>query len=190
MYLGSNNNNPRFKILSEEKCDPSCSVLCLRQHVSVYRPKIINKIQNKSYQSKNYPEHTLILDFRTAQFDAISLSKEISAILRDIGEQYPSLVGIIFALRKKATESRVTEEPFYHFVSNPYSRSINFDIMDKLNDLAISAGLKLAQVIQVMLPIIIYKSGFGFSVSNLCINGPCCNSNLYYPSKLYKAISD
>jgi hypothetical protein len=84
MYLDSNNNNPIFKILSKEKCDPSCSILCLRQHVSVYRPKIINKIQNKSYQSENYPEHTLILDFRASQFDAISLSKEISAILRDI----------------------------------------------------------------------------------------------------------
>jgi hypothetical protein len=92
MYLDSYNNNPILKIVSEEKCDPSCSVLCLRQHVSVYRPKIINKIQNKSYQSQNYPEHILILDFRTAEFDAISLSREIFAILRDVGEQYPSLV--------------------------------------------------------------------------------------------------
>ena len=66
------------------------------------------------------------------------LSKEIAAILHDIGEQYQSLIGIIFALRKKATESKVTEEPFYHFVSNPYSISINSDIMDKLNHLAIS----------------------------------------------------
>jgi hypothetical protein len=126
------NNKPLFKIVSKEKCDTSCSILCLRQHVSIYRNKIINKIEDKSYQSENYLKHVLVLDFRTTHFDPVSLSKEMYVILQGIGEQYPSLIGIIFAIPKKGTKSDIIQEPLYCFVSNPNSESINSALLNKL----------------------------------------------------------
>jgi hypothetical protein len=169
-YIYSDSNNsPIFKIVYKEKCDTSCSILCLRQHVSIYRNKIINKIEDKFYQSENYPAHVLVLDFRTAHFDSVSLSKEISAILQDIGEQYPSLVGVVFAIPKQGIKSDITQEPLYHFVSNPCSKFIYSDILNKLN----SIGRPFtSDLIQVIILLIIYKSGIGFSTTSPCINGP------------------
>lgn len=168
LYSGSN-KYAIFKIVFKEKCDPSCSILCLRQHVSVYRNKIINKIEDKSYQSEDYPAQVLVLDFRTAHFDPVSLSKEIYAILQDIGEQYPSLVGIVFGIPKETIASDITQEPVYHYVSNPRSTFINSDILDKLNKISRPST---SDLIQMMIPIIIYKSRIGFSARNLWVNGP------------------
>jgi hypothetical protein len=170
VYLYSDSKKSTiFKMVLKEKCDPSCSILCLRQHVSSYRNKIINKIEDKSYQSEGYLAHVLVLDFRTAHFDSVSLSEEISTILRDIGEQYPSLVGIVFGIPKEAIASDITQEPVYHYVSNPRSKFINSDISDKLNKISRPSA---SDLIQMMIPIIIYKSGIGFSARNLCVNGP------------------
>lgn len=137
--------------------------------MSVYRNKIINKIEDKSYQSEDYPAHVLVLDFRTAHFDSVSLSKEIYATLQDIGEQYPSLVGIVFGIPKEAIASDITQEPAYHYISNPHSKFINSDISDKLNKVSRPST---SDSIQVMIPFIIYKSGLGFLARNLCVNGP------------------
>jgi hypothetical protein len=111
-YIYSDSNNkPVFKIIFKEKCDVSCSILRLRQHISIYRNKIMRKIEDKSYQSENYLAHVLVLDFRTAHFDSVSLSKEISIILHEIVEQYPSLIGIIFAIPKNGIKSDIFREP-------------------------------------------------------------------------------
>jgi hypothetical protein len=167
LYSDSNKSN-MFKMLFKEKCDPSCSILCLRQHVSVYRNKIINKIEDKSYQSEDYPAHVLFLDFRTAPFDSVSLSKEICAILQDVGEQYPSLVGIVFGIPKEIASS-IIQEPVYHYISNPRSKFINSDISDKLK---LISRPSTSDLTQMMIPIIIYRSGIGFLAKNLCVNGP------------------
>ncbi|HYA83215.1 MAG TPA: hypothetical protein VEH06_07170 [Candidatus Bathyarchaeia archaeon] len=156
-------------MLFKEKCDPSCSILCLRQHVSVYRKKIINKIDDKSHQSEDYPAHVLVLDFRTAHFDSVSLSKEIYAILHDVGKQYPSLVGIVFGIPNEAIASDIIQEPVYHYISNPSSNFINSVISDKLNKISRPST---SDLVQMMIPIIIYKSGIVFSARNLCLNGP------------------
>jgi|SRR5215212_2230786 len=172
-YIYSDSNNkPVFKIIFKEKCDVSCSILCLRQHISIYRNKIMGKIEDKSYQSENYLAHVLVLDFRTAHFDPVSLSKEISIILHEIGEQYPSLIGIIFAIPKNGIKSDIFCEPMYHFVSNPYSKSINSDTLNKLNNIDRPST---SELIQVLIPLIIYKSGMGFSTKSPCINGPTMN---------------
>jgi hypothetical protein len=166
-YVYSDSDNkPVFKIISKEKCDASCSILCLRQHVSIYRKKIVNKIEDKSYQNENYLDHVLVLDFRTAHFDSVSLSKEISVILQKIGEQYTSLIGIIFAIPKNGIKFDILQ-PLYHFVPNPYSESVNSEILNKLNNIDRPST---SELIQMLIPLIIYKSGIGFSTTSPCIN--------------------
>jgi hypothetical protein len=112
------------------------------------------------------------LDFRTAHFDPVSLSKEISVTLQKIGEQYTSLIGIIFAIPKNGIKSNISHEPLYHFVSNPYSKSFNSETSNKLNSIDRPST---SDLIQMLIPLIIYKSGMGFSTSSPCINGPTMN---------------
>jgi hypothetical protein len=166
------NNKPLFKIVSKEKCDTSCSILCLRQHVSIYRNKIMNKIEDKSYQSENFSKFVLVLDFRTTHFDPVSLSKGICVILQEIGEQYSSLIGIIFAVSKNGIKSDIIQEPLFHFVSNPNSESISSALLNKLKNIS---RPYTSDLMQMLIPLIIYKSGMRLSITNPCINGPTMN---------------
>ena len=133
-YIYSDSDNkPIIRVIFKEKCDAHCSILCLRQQMSIYRISIISKIEDKSHQSENYPAYIIVLDFRTTHFDEVSLSMEIAEILQSIGEQYPSLMGIIFAIPRK-TETDISVELMYYFVSNPFLQSKN-SALNKLKNI-------------------------------------------------------
>jgi hypothetical protein len=62
--------------------------------------------------------------------------------------------------------------PLYHFASNPYSKFINSDILNKLTSIGRPST---SDLIQMLIPLIIYKSGMRFSTTSPCINGPTIN---------------
>jgi hypothetical protein len=94
----------------------------------------------------------LVLDFRTTHFDPVSLSKEMYVILQEIGEQYPSLIGIIFAIPKKGIKSDIIQEPLYHFVLNPNSGSISSALLNKLKNIS---RPYTSELMQMLIPLII-----------------------------------
>jgi hypothetical protein len=94
MYLGPG-QKPVFKIIETKKCDPKISLLCIGEHISIYRNKIVNKIEHESSQNTTNPHQIIVLDFRLPLFDHMTLRKEISSILNQVGEQYPSLLGVV-----------------------------------------------------------------------------------------------
>jgi hypothetical protein len=101
IYSDSTTGKPVFKLLSEEKgWVKGLSMLCLRQHVSIYHKKIAKKIETKYQQHTTNQYQIIVLDFRITPFNPSSLRNEISKLLQEIGEDYHYLLGIIFAFPK------------------------------------------------------------------------------------------
>ena len=120
IYTDSTTGQPVFKLLCEEKgWVKGLSMLCLRQHVSIYHKKIANKIETKYRQHTTNQYQIIVLDFRITPFNPSSLRNEISKVLQKIGEDYHYLLGIIFALPKTISSSPF-EAPNYFYVSNTY----------------------------------------------------------------------
>ena len=120
IYTDSTTGQPVFKLLCEEKgWVKGLSMLCLRQHVSIYHKKIANKIETKYRQHTTNQYQIIVLDFRITPFNPSSLRDEISKVLQEIGEDYHYLLGIIFALPKTISSSPF-ESPNYFYACNPY----------------------------------------------------------------------
>ena len=120
IYSDSTTGKPVFKLLSEEKgWVKGLSMLCLRQHVSIYHKKITKKIATKYQQHTTNQYQIIILDFRITPFNPSSLRNEIAKVLQEIGQDYHFLLGVIFALPKTISSSPF-EAPNYFYVSNPY----------------------------------------------------------------------
>jgi hypothetical protein len=64
----------KVAVLKEEQLRNSLSIYCLRQHVSSYRPKLTNIIDKKYYHEEIH-SHIIIIDFRLALFDSLSLER-------------------------------------------------------------------------------------------------------------------
>jgi hypothetical protein len=52
-YMYLKDDKPKVEILDEQALDNIISVLCLRQHVSCYRPRLINKINDNMPKMKS-----------------------------------------------------------------------------------------------------------------------------------------
>lgn len=70
-----------------------------------YRKKILNEIDKKYVQVKDYDREVIVLDFRTAPFRHVTLRKEIQNILRIVGETHLNLTGIIIGTKTHDTAS-------------------------------------------------------------------------------------
>jgi hypothetical protein len=132
-YMYLKDDKPKIEILDERKLDNNISILCLRQHISCYRPKLISKINNKYSQDKDHPGNIIIFDFRLAHFDSLSVKREIKAILTDKGMEFPSLGGILAFTPKHIDSDMLDDDPDYVFIDNPYC-NISHEILRKLSN--------------------------------------------------------
>jgi hypothetical protein len=120
-YGYSNNNNikPHQDMILHRKYEWNYSVLHSIQNVSYYRQKLIDEITKKSEQAEGYLMEVIILDLRTAPFRPHSLLVELRKILDLIGQQHPSIAGIIICTRRN--DNSELEDVHYFFASNKSS---------------------------------------------------------------------
>lgn len=133
-YMYLKDDKPNIQILDEQKLNNNkLSILCLRQHVSCYRRKIISKIHDKYSQDKSHSILIIMMDFRLAHFDTLSLKREIKSILAGIGMQLPSLGGILVSIPRKLNSDLLSNECDYVFVNNTYCKS-QHAVLKQLNN--------------------------------------------------------
>lgn len=130
-YMYLKDDKPKIEILNERQLENNISILCLRQHISCYRPKLINKINNKHSQDDDHSVHIIILDFRLAHFDPLSLKREIASILKKVGMDYPSLGGILASTPKQLNSDMLDYDSDHVFINNHHCKS-QHDILTKL----------------------------------------------------------
>jgi hypothetical protein len=163
---------PILKLLSEEKgWVKGLSMLCLRQHVSIYHRKIANKIETKYQQHTTNKYQIIILDFRTAPFNPSSLRDEILGVLREIGESYHYLLGIVFALPKKTIGSSPFEPPNYFYVSNPCSNPPKA-LAEKLKNIEQFGDDPTVRIMPILPLVVIPHTHEEHSISNVCLGCP------------------
>jgi hypothetical protein len=117
-YMFLKDGKPTIEILNEIELKSNYSILCLRQHVSYYRPKLINKIKKKYDQDNMHNLVIVVIDFRLAHFDSLSLKTEIKSILNEFGNSFPKLAGILAAIPKKV-DSEMLHDSEHVFIRNP-----------------------------------------------------------------------
>jgi hypothetical protein len=122
-YLYLEKEKPKVKILHQKDLGRDLSILCLRHHISLYEPKIFNKIDDKYHQSSG-KDQIIIMDFRLAHFDPLSLKRGITKVLTERCMDFSSLIGIIANLPTKI-DSNMLEEANFFFVKNPYFKGNN-----------------------------------------------------------------
>ncbi len=138
-YMYLKDDKPNIQILDEQKLNNNkLSILCLQQHVSCYRPKIISKIHDKYSQDGSHSILIIMMDFRLAHFDALSLKREIEIILAGIGMQLPSLCGILVSTPKKLNSDMLSNECDYVFVNNTYCKS-QHAVLKQLNNYSLAS---------------------------------------------------
>ena len=130
-YIGNDNLFPQLEKVGEVDCMESGSALCVRQHVSIYFKKLIRKLEDKSKQNTRNPSQIIVLDFRGAPFDPVSLKRAVQKILALSGKRYPSLLGILAALPMKI-DSPILSPPNYFFVQNLHSTGKNPEVLSIL----------------------------------------------------------
>ncbi|MEM3159520.1 MAG: hypothetical protein QXJ74_01925 [Nitrososphaera sp.] len=124
VYMYANDKDrPSIQVLRKQKSRGNYSLLRTRQHVSCYRAKIISKLEDKYQQSSEYHRQVVVMDFRAAPFDPAALAAELAHIMKERGEMYPSLLGVIFAL-PSTPEAPMLSKPDYFFVSNSQAKEV------------------------------------------------------------------
>jgi len=136
-YMYLREGKSKIEILEEQKLENKLSILCLRQHVSSYEPKIKDKIYNKCYQGEIHSILILMMDFRLAHFDSLSLKREIKSILDGIGTELPSLGGILVSTPKRLNSDMLSNDCDYVFVNNTHCKS-HHDILKQLNNYSLA----------------------------------------------------
>jgi hypothetical protein len=161
---------PVFRLLTKKESVKGLSVLCLRQHVSIYYKKIKNKIDEEYKQNTTNRNQIIVLDFRVAPFSSTSLRNEIAEVLEEIGKNYHYLLGVIFSLPKTIISSPFAE-PSYFYVPNPHVSSPQ-ELIEKLKVLE-SVGDDTALSIMPMLPLIVIPhTNEVHSMNSPCIECP------------------
>jgi len=140
-YMYLKNERLTIEILNEERISSNVSLLCLRQHISCYRSKILGKITNKwtQDQDKQHKGSIIVMDFRLAPFDSLSLKKEIKGILDRSGLGFPTLEGILISTPKRP-DSEMFESPDYVFVKNEHS-VVQHRMLETLNDYSLATTI-------------------------------------------------
>lgn len=166
-YLYSEKGKPKLKIIHQKKLENDLSILCLRQHVSLYESKIFNKIDDKYHQSSG-KDHIIIMDFRLAPFDPLSLKRAITNVLKEMCMSFYSLMGIIANIPEKL-DSNMLDEAYFFFVKNPYFTNNN-KLLSILNDYSIVQTNKWITPMQMFVKV---KQGTAFAP--LCMECPGIN---------------
>jgi hypothetical protein len=166
-YMYLKNDKPKTEILDEQRLDNNLSILCLHQHVSCYRPKILSKINNKSYQDENHNLQIVVMDFRLAHFDPLSLKREIMKILANNGMELPSLGGILVSTPKELNSDMLRNESDYVFINNTYCKS-QHTIMSQLNSYSLATTSNWVTLNHIF----IKKSSNIASISLPCLDCP------------------
>jgi hypothetical protein len=137
-YMYLKNGRLAIEILNEEPMSGNISLLCLRQHISCYRAKILGKIIDKCIQDQDerHRGSIIVMDFRLAHFDSLSLKREIMGILDRNGSEFPTLEGILISVPKRL-DSEMLESPDYIFVKNKHS-IIQHKILETLNKFSLA----------------------------------------------------
>ena len=135
-YMFLKDNDQIVRILEEKVLTGNISVLCLRQHVSCYKPKILQKIIDKYLQDERHRSIVIVIDFRLAHFDSLSLKREIKKILDEFGTQFPSLGGVLISVPKRP-DSEMFDRPQYVFVRNKYS-AVEHEMLKKLDGFSLT----------------------------------------------------
>jgi hypothetical protein len=137
-YMYLKDGKTKIEMLDEKKLDNKLSTLCLQQHVSCYRPKIITKIYDEYTQDESHSILIIMMDFRLAHFDPLSLKREIKTILARIGMELPSLGGILVSTPKTINSDMLSNESDYVFVNNTYCKS-HHDVLNRLNNYSLAS---------------------------------------------------
>jgi hypothetical protein len=130
IYL-DDSKKPVFRIIKQTKLNENASILIIRQHFSMYKRKIISKIDDKYRQNTTNPNQIIVLDFRTAPFDNVTIKKGIHNMFLSSGQDYSQLIGIIAAVPKEI-DSKILDEPEYFFIQNTHVNSVNVHNLNKL----------------------------------------------------------
>lgn len=169
-YMYGENGKVKIKKLEETPLEKQ-SILSLRQHISSYRPKLINKIDDKYSQSEHSEYVVIIMDFRLARFDCLSIKREISSILKENGDNYSTLVGILILCPNKR-DFGLYDEPNHVFVINNYCNKTN-SLIESLKGYSITNGEEWWTVNHIFV-----KTLRGKSISNQSIQCPETKSDL------------
>jgi hypothetical protein len=162
------NNRPQLVKLREVECMETGSALCVRQHVSLYFKKIVRKLEDKINQNTRNPNQIILLDFRGAPFDPISLKGIIRKVLDKYGQKYTSLLGIIAALPMRV-DSPILSAPYFFFIQNLHSDPKNMEVLDILMK---TSAVQTEKIVSPT-PILIRKlSEKTFSLNNPYTNMP------------------
>jgi hypothetical protein len=121
VYTYGNESGLQCRVLRKQKCQNSLSILRVRQHVSTYRKKIVNKLDDKYAQGVGYETQVVLLDFRTAPFDSYSIGKEFAEYLDKNGMNYSELAGVILAVSADPLTS-VIKKANYFYIMNPHAK--------------------------------------------------------------------
>jgi hypothetical protein len=117
-YMYGENGKVKIKKIQETPMDKQ-SVLSIRQHISSYRPKLVNKLDDKYAQSEHSKYVIIVMDFRLARFDSLSIKREVSAILKENGASYSTLIGVLI-LSPEKKDSELYGKSKYVFVPNTH----------------------------------------------------------------------
>ncbi|HZD34222.1 MAG TPA: hypothetical protein VE130_03370 [Nitrososphaeraceae archaeon] len=137
-YIYLKGDEPKIEILDEKKLDNDTSILCLRQHISCYRPKLTTKIINKYLQdeSESHDMQIIVIDSRLAPFDSLSLKWEVKSILNNLGVDLRSLGGVLIASPKEI-DSDMLEEPIFVFANNANCQK-DHEILRRLSNFSLA----------------------------------------------------
>lgn len=158
---------PDIRILGTEDCDRNGSILCIRQDITLYYLKILNEINKKYNQNLNH-DQIIVLDFRYAQFDSVTLKKGILSLLDKRGHDYANLLGIIAGIPKNINSERL-DQTTYFFVENRYYKGPYDEVKKKLLDIT---KVQTSVSVMPMAILITKKSSELFSIQKPCINTP------------------
>lgn len=117
-YMYGENGKVKIKKLQETPLNKQ-SVLSIRQHISSYRPKLVNKLDDKYSQSEHSKYVVIVMDFRLARFDSLSIKREVSDILKEYGINYSTLIGVLI-LSPEKKDSKLYDKSKYVFVLNTH----------------------------------------------------------------------
>ena len=177
---------PDIRLMGTEDCDNNGSILCIRQDITLYYLKIINKINEKYLQNKS-PGQVIILDFRGAPFDSLTLKKGILLLLNKKGYDYTNLIGIVVALPKEIN-SGILNLPTYFFIENIHYKGPDNEVRKRLLE---NTKVQTSVSIMPIAILITKKSSKPFSVQNPCINFPSLDEirKIVTPETIYERFS-
>ena len=178
---------PDIRIVGTEDCDKNGSIICLRQDITLYYLKIINKINEKYLQNTKSPSQVIMLDFRGAPFDSVTLKKGILSLLTKRGYDYTSLIGIV-AVVPKNIDSGIFGPPAYFFVENIHYKGPDNKVKQRLLEIT---KVQTSVSIMPLAILITKKSSKPFSVQNPCINLPSLDEirKIVTPEIIYEKFS-